>query len=57
MTGEVHKNVITDLQTKAVLEEQIHDQDIEVSKAKNAAKKKQDQATDLEEELMDYRKV
>ena len=43
--------------TKAVLEEQIHDQDIEVSKAKNAAKKKQDQATDLEEELMDYRKA
>jgi len=28
-----------------------------VSKAKNAAKKKQDQAVDLEEELMDYRKV
>lgn len=40
-----------------MLEEQIHDQDMEVSKAKNVAKKKQDQMADLEEELLDYKKV
>ena len=45
------------IQTKAVLEEQIHEQELEMSKAKNVAKKKQDQFADLEEELLDYKKV
>ncbi|XP_071166875.1 uncharacterized protein [Mytilus edulis] len=43
--------------TKSVLEEQIHDQEIEVSRAKNIAKKKQDQFVDVEEELLDYKKA
>ncbi|XP_063432267.1 trichohyalin-like isoform X2 [Mytilus trossulus] len=43
--------------TKSVLEEQIHDQEIEVSRAKNIAKKKQDQYVDVEEELLDYKKA